>query len=522
MVGLICKKGKTMKIIQVKIKNFRSYTNEVVVDFEDLTAFVGKNDIGKSTILEALDIFFNGGVIKIDKNDINKECAKNGNNEIQISVVFDNYPKELVLDTSNLTNLEEEYLLNQNNKLEIIKKYPNAGNAKIFIKAYHPTNEECKNLHSLKITDLKKIAKEKNIMCDNLTKSAELRKAIWKHYSDNLQLKEIEIELNKEDTKNIWEQLEKKLPHYALFQSDRTNNDGDNEIQNPLKSAVAQIFKDEKISNELQTIAKEVINKLKEVTNLTLEKLKDMNPEIAKTLNPKIPTIEQLKWADVFKNVSISGDEDIPINKRGSGVKRIILLNFFRAEAERKKNNTEKSNIIYAIEEPETSQHQCHQKLLIEALKNLSKEEGIQIIITTHSPSIVKQLQFEDIRIIKNNENTKEIVKLEKHILPIPSLNEINYLAFDEADEEYHNELYGYIDLQDILKTYISSKPLRNYIKINKDGTTKPINITLTEYIRHQIHHPENTHNLKFTFEELQQSIKDMRDFIQANKGNQQ
>ncbi|WHN19109.1 ATP-binding protein [Campylobacter jejuni] len=511
-----------MKIIQVKIKNFRSYTNEVVVDFEDFTVFVGKNDIGKSTILEALDVFFNGGVVKIDKNDINKECAKNGDNEIQISVVFNNYPKELVLDISNLTNLEEEYLLNQNNKLEIIKKYPNAGSAKIFIKAYHPTNEECKNLHSLKITDLKKITKEKNIMCDNLTKSAELRKAIWKHYSNNLQLQEIEIELNKEDTKNIWEQLERKLPHYALFQSDRTNNDGDNEIQNPLKSAVAQIFKDEKISNELQTIAKEVINKLREVTNLTLEKLKDMNPEIAKTLNPKIPTIEQLKWADVFKNVSISGDEDIPINKRGSGVKRIILLNFFRAEAERKKNNNEKSNIIYAIEEPETSQHQYHQRLLIEALKNLSKEEGIQIIITTHSPNIVKQLQFKNIRVVKNNENAKEIVKLEKHVLPIPSLNEINYLAFDEADEEYHNELYGYIDLQDILKTYMLDKSRRNYIKINKNETTKVINITTTEYIRHQIHHPENIYNTRFTFEELQQSIKDMRDFIQDNKGNQQ
>ncbi len=507
-----------MKIIQVKIKNFRGYTNEVVVDFEDLTAFVGKNDIGKSTILEALDIFFNGGVIKIDKNDINKECAKNGDDEIQISVVFDNYPRELVLDTSNLTSLEEEYLLNQNNKLEIIKKYPNAGSAKIFIKAYHPTNEECSNLHYLKITELKRIIKEKDILCDNLTKSAELRKAIWQHYSNNLQMQEIEIELNKEDVKNIWEQLEKKLPYYALFQSDRTNNDGDNEIQNPLKSAVAQIFKDEKISNELQTIAKEVINKLQEVTNLTLEKLKDMNPEIAKTLNPKIPTIEQLKWADVFKNVSITGDEDIPINKRGSGVKRMILLNFFRAEAERKKNNTEKSNIIYAIEEPETSQHQCHQKLLIEALKNLSKEEGIQIIITTHSPSIVKQLQFEDIRIVKNNENTKEIVKLEKHILPIPSLNEINYLAFDEADEEYHNELYGYIDFQQLLKEYFKGKPTQKYIN---SKTKKEEHPTKTKYIRDQIHHPENTHNPRFSPEDLQQSIKDMRDFIQANKGNQ-
>ena len=62
-----------MNIIQVKIRNFRSYTNEIIIDFENLTAFVGKNDVGKSTILEALDIFFDGGVIKIDKNEI---CIK--------------------------------------------------------------------------------------------------------------------------------------------------------------------------------------------------------------------------------------------------------------------------------------------------------------------------------------------------------------------------------------------------------------------------------------------------------------
>ena len=63
----------------------------------------------------------------------------------------------------------------------------------------------------------------------------------------------------------------------------------------------------------------------------------------------------------------------------------------------------------------------------MEALKNLSKKEGVQIIITTHSPNIIKQLQFENIRVVKNNENIKEIIKLEKHVLPIPSLNEINY-----------------------------------------------------------------------------------------------
>lgn len=53
-----------------------------------------------------------------------------------------------------------------------------------------------------------------------------------------------------------------------------------------------------------------------------------MDPAVANSLNPVIPTADKLKWADVFKAVSISGDEDIPINKRGSGVKRLVLLNF--------------------------------------------------------------------------------------------------------------------------------------------------------------------------------------------------
>lgn len=48
-----------MKLKEISIENFRGYKSRVTVTFEDLTAFVRKNDIGKSTILEALDIFFN-------------------------------------------------------------------------------------------------------------------------------------------------------------------------------------------------------------------------------------------------------------------------------------------------------------------------------------------------------------------------------------------------------------------------------------------------------------------------------
>lgn len=85
---------------------------------------------------------------------------------------------------------------------------------------------------------------------------------------------------------------------------------------------------DEELQRTLNSVAEVVEEKLKEVSGRTLEKLREMDPEVASSLNPVIPTADKLKWADVFKSVSITGDGDIPINKRGSGVKRLILLNF--------------------------------------------------------------------------------------------------------------------------------------------------------------------------------------------------
>ena len=51
-----------MKLAAVILENFRGYCQPTRVEIdEDLTAFIGKSDAGKSTILEALEIFFNDG-----------------------------------------------------------------------------------------------------------------------------------------------------------------------------------------------------------------------------------------------------------------------------------------------------------------------------------------------------------------------------------------------------------------------------------------------------------------------------
>lgn len=505
-----------MKIKTVRVENFRAYKSETTFELNDLNVIVGKNDIGKSTVLEALDIFFNEnkGTIKIDKDDVNKKCKAEGNTEIKISVVFEELPETLTIDATNPTTLESEYLLKPDNTLEIVKKYPNAGKEKVYIKANHPTNESCSELLLKKNADLKKLLTDE-IECEDKTKNATIRKALWNHFSEDLQLNEIEIEIAKLDAKNTWEQLKKHMPLYSLFQSDRKNSDGDSEVQNPMKLAVAEILKDNELRENLNKVAQEVEKKLIEVSNKTLEKLNEMNPEIAESLTPIIPSPDSLKWIDVFKSVSITGDEDIPINKRGSGVKRLILLNFFRAEAERRQQETNVPSIVYAIEEPETSQHPNHQRKLIEAFIELSKADKTQVILTTHSPAIVKMLDFEHLQLIKDGEE-KEVINIERSNLPYPSLNEVNYLAFGESNDEYHNELYGFIESEEILTDFKNGKDTILYKKLWR-GQVKEQQIVLSEYIRHQIHHPENVENVRFTNEQLQESIAEMRTFITDN-----
>ena len=126
-----------MKIESIKLQNFRSYKEETEICFDDLTVLVGRNDIGKSTILEALDIFFNdgNGVIKIDKADLNTYALRNGDNETVISVCFSELPESIIIDSAVQTTLASEYMLNADGFLEVVKKYKSGGKASIGAKA---------------------------------------------------------------------------------------------------------------------------------------------------------------------------------------------------------------------------------------------------------------------------------------------------------------------------------------------------------------------------------------------------
>jgi hypothetical protein len=251
----------------------------------------------------------------------------------------------------------------------------------------------------------------------NASIKASIRQAIKEHLKDKLKFETQDIEIyskakDKESSdstvKEIWTQIQNYLPVYALFQSDRKNEEQDGEIQNPMKAAIKKILKAESLQERLNEIKKEVQQVSEELARLTIAKLHEMNPEIAKELDPEF---DDPKWESAFK-FNLLSDEKVPLNKRGSGVRRLILLNFFRAEAERQRDERNVPDTIYALEEPETSQHPDHQKKLIEAFITLSKTKHNQIILTTHSPGIAKMLPAETISLVSKDERGK--LKIEK------------------------------------------------------------------------------------------------------------
>jgi putative ATP-dependent endonuclease of the OLD family len=388
-----------MRLKKVRIRNFRCFKEETSIDFGEITALIGKNDSGKSTIMEALDIFLN-------ENNPDEDDATKKGNKVDLTIIceFDNLPEEVVIDDKNPTSLTNEFLLNIDRRLEIHKTF--SGNLKnpkcSSIKAYavHPTAHEAIDLLQLKNPDLKKRAKSLGVDLSDIDQklNAPIREKIRDHIGE-LVLKESMIPLNEDNANKIWTELRKYLPAFALFKSDRSSTDQDPEAQDPLKAAVKEAIKQKE--GELNEIIDHVETEVKKIAQSTLNKLKEMDPSLATQLTPKF---SKPRWESLFK-ASITSDDEIPINKRGSGVKRLILLNFFRAKAEQSAKETGHNFVIYGIEEPETSQHPNNQRILLRALCDLSTDS--QVIISTHTPMLARGLPDSSLRYIHICENKK-------------------------------------------------------------------------------------------------------------------
>tara|TARA_R110002049_G_scaffold252905_4_gene428249 strand:+ start:321 stop:923 length:603 start_codon:yes stop_codon:yes gene_type:complete len=174
-----------LKISKLELTNFRGYRS-VTVEFDsNFNVIIGKNDVGKSTILDALEIFFNNDTVKIDIGDYNVHVGNEDFMAIQVS--FKPEEKEYTIDTIP-TNLKKEFLLDAENNLTVKKIWNcskdklSAASLKTYLIAHYPSVFDTP-LITMKIDDLKTLLGNYNDHLDvsevKKNKSSSIRQAIY-------------------------------------------------------------------------------------------------------------------------------------------------------------------------------------------------------------------------------------------------------------------------------------------------------------------------------------------------------
>jgi hypothetical protein len=217
------------------------------------------------------------------------------------------------------------------------------------------------------------------------------RKAIEKYIVENNQLEksDIDIELGvKQDKESRLTLVIDKLPKFKLFSNDKANSMEDKENSSVIESAIKGIIKDQ-MTAKLVEINKEMqinmTHKLTELSNTYKQFFGFLGDDSFK-LQDGTPKID-------FKTSGIIDSKGLNIENRGSGFRRLALLSLHLSAHK----DEEYKNMIFAIEEPETSQNPHNQRGIIDAVRKLT-EKGSQVIITTHSPAMAKEFSGEDVK----------------------------------------------------------------------------------------------------------------------------
>ena len=196
-------------------------------------------------------------------------------------------------------------------------------------------------------------------------------------------------------------------------------------------------------------------------------------------------------------------------DQRSDGFKQFISF-LLTISAENKNNVLE--NTLLLLDEPEIHLHPKAQEDLLNELVKITKSKKNNVaFFATHSNYLIDKNYLNRNFKIEKPEETTILSTFEKKLSTYAS---VNYDVFDIESTDYHNELYGRAqELCDIINGTEFDKKIKEInskVPIKKDYIDKKgkkFDCTLPTYIRHQIHHPENKNNDRFTPDELKRSI---------------
>lgn len=398
-----------MKLISCKINNYKSIGEEKnIIYLNDLTIILGKNESGKSNVIEAI-----GGIdcVGYTKEKFFESKNKKNNKDISMELVFKTSENDI--ETSNykndiIVNIDSEYICRIDegfgdfilNKKDIKERYERIKN---FLENKNlPINQTDNVSIYRKILDrLDKI--ENQIFVYPAGYNSFFTKLRQSGNPDLIEFCELI-----EDLDNKLESIYSDFPQFIMVSNESIKStysisEYDKEME----------FEEYSILYQFLDLAKIDFKELRNVmeskdTSYIMNKQIEYNDLIRKNFTDKFNSFYSQEIVDMeimisFNSLNILVKTNGPFlnySERSNGLKWYVNI-FIQLLFNSKSNLT---NNVILLDEPGVFLHPLAQKELANLFNDLSKTEN-QIIYSTHSPFMIDYNELHNIRAIEKDED---------------------------------------------------------------------------------------------------------------------
>lgn len=423
-----------MKLTNLELKNFRGF-KDVKIELGTMTAFVGTNSSGKSTVLQAIQKL-------LDTKEKFEETDFHLLKESRVEIIghFDlseearkSISEQLGVPIKNL-HLKKVGMLEEGLKTDYKIGIPDFGNPLL-----NPSYVSGKTL-----PEYRKAAEEGNLPnqflnCNRVGEAKELLKDYL--FNTNLKVKGTNwIEAKPTELKEFipdtlyipaFENIEKHTAYAKtnffgmmlrnIFEKLEDNNDY-KRFKNQYENLTTRIFSPD---------ANKRVKDITDFENSLTGYIQEILPTRV-TLDFSVPEISEF----MLKNFSIHLDDGVktPVTGKGHGAQRAIIWALLRYFLDNVKSSGDKET-IFLVEEPELYLHPQAQRVMLKTLKELT-ERG-QVVYSSHSPVFVDLENPESIRVIRKQGTNATIFTL-----PPVTNNEREQIRYLKWMGDAHNEIF--------------------------------------------------------------------------------
>lgn len=344
-----------MKIIErIEIRYFRSFGEKSVkiVDLKDLNIFSGSNDVGKSNVLKAVNLFFNNEINIGEEFELKKDLS-----------ILQRKRSQSDLETKKNTRTKDDPYASQRDlfvKIKIFFDRPIPSSKSTTPERFWVEKTWDKNGFNKQTSNIQIAYKKKNKRAPTQSQAAAVQGQLTQ-FLNSINFEYIPAVKDRQFLQHLFKKLQK-----SLFERDNSFEKTSNAINSQISGTTQDLFKE-----------------FKEKTGI------DAAFSIPESL------------IDFFTTINVSTENEISLYSRGDGMQARFIPAILNEISKGKKN------VIWGFEEPENSYEYRNAEILAnDFLKNYSDKK--QIFITSHTKEFLS--------LIKGNEGKVSLHRVYKTV----------------------------------------------------------------------------------------------------------